>query len=75
MLQGGEGWNLLPDHRNRIRSNGFKLCPGKFGLDTRNNFFPERMVRDWHRLPREVESLSLDVFRKCGDVVLRDVFY
>ena len=28
----------------------------------------------WHRLPREVvESLSLQVLRKSGDEVLRDV--
>ena len=32
------------------------------------------MVRQWHRLPREVvQSQSLEVFRKCGDVALRDV--
>ena len=32
------------------------------------------MVRYWHRLPREVmESLSLEVFKKRGDVALRDV--
>ena len=27
----------------------------------------------WHRLPREVESLSLEVFKNHGDVALGDV--
>mgnify|MGYP001855906276 CR=1 FL=1 len=40
----------------------------------RKHFFSERVVRQWHRLLREVMgSPSLEVFRSHGDVALRDV--
>jgi len=40
----------------------------------RKNFFTERVVRHWNRVPRAVvESPSLEVFRKRVDEALQDV--
>ena len=47
----------------RKKGNGFKLKERRFMLDMRGKFFTERVVRCWHRQPREfLDAPSLEVF-------------
>jgi len=53
------------------RTRGFKLRQGKFRLDTGRNFFTQRVVTHWNRLPKEVVDVpSMEAFEARLDVAL-----
>ena len=56
------------------RADHFMLYQGRFRLDIREYFFPKRVVRHWHRLPREVvRPPFLEMVKNCRDVTMKDM--
>lgn len=53
------------------RGKGLEFHQWRFRWENRRNFFTERVVRDWDRLPRGVVELaSPGVCKRCVDVAL-----
>jgi len=73
------GWYLVwlfPRFLLKIpyRDSRLKLHQERFRLHIRKELFSLRVLMYWHRLHREVvESPSLQVFKNCGNVALRNM--
>jgi len=59
---------------DRTRNNGFKLREAMFRLDIKKKSFTMRVVKHWHRLPREVvDASSLVTFKIRPDRALSNL--
>ena len=53
----------------RTRGDGHKLKHSRFPLNIRKRFLTVRVTKHWHRLPREVKPPSLEMLRRCLDMI------
>jgi len=61
---------------DRTRGDGFKLREGRFRLGIRKKFFTMRLVKHWHRLPRDVvEAPPLETFKVRLDGALSNLVW
>jgi len=61
---------------DRTKGNASKLKEGRFRLDIRKKFFTMRVVRHWHRLPREaVAAPSMAVCKARLDGALSNLVW
>lgn len=60
--------------RTMTRGNGFKLKEGRFRSAIGKKLVTQRVVRSWHKLPRELlDAPSLAVLEARRDGALRDL--
>jgi len=58
----------------KTRSNSFKLRESRFRLDISKKFFTMRVVKHWHRFPREAgDAPSLETFKARLDRALSNL--
>lgn len=57
---------LLSPGSDRTSSDGFKLEDGRLTFNIRNKLMALRLVRPWHKLPRQVMDVpSLEVLNRA----------
>lgn len=67
MLQGKAGERpFTRTGSDSTRGNIFKLKEGRFRLNIGKKFFNLRVVRHWHRLPRETDDVPPPEVLKVG---------